>query len=117
VRDRWGVETSYLDAEGRARDVGDDTIEAIHAVIGDPVSPRRPMIVRADDRAAAPAGCLVLDDACAEPERPNIPGADADRANWSLALPRALEDLEADPLATRIATALRAAVQEEHHDG
>jgi 4-alpha-glucanotransferase len=51
-----------------------------------------------------------LDDAMAEPERPNMPGADQDRDNWSLALPIPLEDLPDQPLARDVATTLRRAV-------
>jgi len=47
-----------------------------------------------------------LDDAVAEPERPNMPGADGRRPNWSLALPATLEEVETHPLATRIAAEL-----------
>jgi 4-alpha-glucanotransferase len=43
-----------------------------------------------------------LDDAVAEPARPNVPGADRPE-NWCLALPEPLEDLEAGLLARRIA--------------
>ncbi|MCU1344740.1 MAG: 4-alpha-glucanotransferase, partial [Acidimicrobiia bacterium] len=76
----------------------------------------------ADDHAAvlasydllahAPSVLLVatLDDAVAEPERPNIPGADGLRPNWALALPATLEMIESNPLAQHIAGRLNAAV-------
>ena len=56
-----------------------------------------------------------LDDAIGEPERPNIPGADARRPNWSLALPLHLEEIEAHPLAHRVAGVLDASVR-DHAD-
>lgn len=46
-----------------------------------------------------------LDDAVAEPARPNVPGADR-AENWCLALPTPLEDLETGPLARQIAALL-----------
>ncbi|GAA2755180.1 4-alpha-glucanotransferase [Actinopolymorpha rutila] len=62
--------------------------------------------------ARAPATLLTatLDDAVVEPERPNMPGADEDRDNWSLALPATLEDLESHPTGDRIAEILSAGV-------
>jgi 4-alpha-glucanotransferase len=56
----------------------------------------------------APSTLLVatLDDALAEPERPNIPRADGQRPNWSLALPQALEDIEQAKLPRQVATSL-----------
>jgi 4-alpha-glucanotransferase len=46
-----------------------------------------------------------LDDAVAEPARPNVPGADRPE-NWCLALPVPLEDIEGGLLARQIATLL-----------
>ena len=62
--------------------------------------------------AQSPARLLAatLDDATVEPQRPNMPGADGLRPNWSLALGVPLEELEASPLTGEIATALDAAV-------
>jgi 4-alpha-glucanotransferase len=62
--------------------------------------------------ARAPSVLLVatLDDAIAEPERPNIPGADQGRANWSLALPVPLEEIETHAVATRLARLLNDAI-------
>jgi 4-alpha-glucanotransferase len=49
-----------------------------------------------------------LDDALAVEERPNMPGATADRwPNWSLGLPKSQEELEQRGLARQIAHALR----------
>ena len=42
-----------------------------------------------------------LDDAIGAADRPNIPGADGERPNWSLALPEPLEVITQHPLATR----------------
>jgi 4-alpha-glucanotransferase len=53
---------------------------------------------------------VALDDVVVAAERPNIPGADADRANWSLPLPVPLQAVEHDPLARRVADTLSAAV-------
>ncbi len=62
--------------------------------------------------AEAPSVLLAatLDDALAEPERPNMPGTDGLRANWSLALPVPLEDLEDHPLPRQVAGILAEAV-------
>ncbi|MDP9271040.1 MAG: 4-alpha-glucanotransferase [Chloroflexota bacterium] len=59
---------------------------------------------------AASPSCLVaatLEDASLVTERPNVPGTDRQqRANWSLALPRPLEELERDPFVAELAAAL-----------
>jgi len=59
--------------------------------------------------AASPA-CLVaatLEDAALVAERPNVPGTDRDqRANWSLALPRPIEELEGDPFVAELTAVL-----------
>ena len=59
--------------------------------------------------ASAPSMIVVatLDDALCVPDRPNVPGTTTERPNWSLALPRTLEDLAADPIAVNVADALR----------
>ncbi|HVU51067.1 MAG TPA: 4-alpha-glucanotransferase [Polyangia bacterium] len=58
--------------------------------------------------AEAPSRVLLatLDDALAVPERPNMPGTVTEWPNWSLALPRTLEELEEAPLPRRLAAAL-----------
>jgi 4-alpha-glucanotransferase len=49
-----------------------------------------------------------LDDALAVEERPNMPGTAGDGwPNWSLALPKSLEELERSNLALAIARALQ----------
>jgi 4-alpha-glucanotransferase len=54
--------------------------------------------------------CLIatatLEDALAVRERPNVPGTVDQWPNWSLALPRPLEELQRAPLAARVAAAL-----------
>jgi 4-alpha-glucanotransferase len=60
--------------------------------------------------ATAPSMLLAatLEDALGVVERPNVPGTTpGHHANWSLALPRTLEELEADALTRHIATLLR----------
>ena len=47
-----------------------------------------------------------LDDALCVEERPNVPGTTDERPNWSLALPKALEDIEVDPAVAAVAAAL-----------
>jgi 4-alpha-glucanotransferase len=55
----------------------------------------------------APSRLLVatLDDASLAKRRPNLPGV-VERANWSIPLPRTLEQLRRDPLPRKIAAAL-----------
>jgi 4-alpha-glucanotransferase len=57
--------------------------------------------------ARAPSRLVVatLDDACLAQRRPNMPG-DTARPNWSIPLPRTLEQLRRDELPRRIAAAL-----------
>jgi 4-alpha-glucanotransferase len=58
--------------------------------------------------ATAPSTLVsaTLDDACSTLERPNQPGTLDEWPNWCLALPRSLEELEADPRPRRIAEIL-----------
>ncbi|HZU73629.1 MAG TPA: 4-alpha-glucanotransferase [Acidimicrobiales bacterium] len=66
--------------------------------------------VRAAYRLLAQAPSAValatLEDAAAMPERPNLPGTVDDRPNWSLALPRPLEELVSSPLADDLGRSL-----------
>ena len=60
--------------------------------------------------AASPSMLVVasLEDAAEVVERPNMPGTTGERwPNWSLALPRSLEEVLASPLAERLAAILR----------
>ena len=54
--------------------------------------------------------CATLDDAAVVERRPNIPGADPNRANWRLALPIPLDDLMESDVALGIADILDRAV-------
>jgi 4-alpha-glucanotransferase len=68
--------------------------------------------------ARAPAMFLAatLDDAVAETDRPNIPGTDDLRRNWSLALPVRLDEIESHPLAAKLASVLGAATRDAPAD-
>ena len=57
-------------------------------------------------RAPSLLSVASLDDALGETERPNMPGADGLRPNWSLALPATLEQLRRRPLAGLVARCL-----------
>jgi 4-alpha-glucanotransferase len=48
-----------------------------------------------------------LDDALLVEERPNIPGTTDERPNWSLALPRTIEEIEDDVTVARVAQAIK----------
>ena len=69
--------------------------------------PSRRWSGRTELLARAPSMLLsaTLDDALGEVRRPNMPGA-ADRPNWSLPLPVAVEDLPAHPLVQKVARTL-----------
>lgn len=60
-------------------------------------------VARAPSRLVA----VTLEDAVGETERPNVPGADGRRPNWSLALRAPLETLEAERLPHALAAVLR----------
>jgi 4-alpha-glucanotransferase len=64
--------------------------------------------------ARAPSALLsaTLEDAVAEPRRPNMPGA-GERPNWSLPLPVLVEDLPAHPLLEKVAGTLAAGIAPE----
>ncbi len=68
-----------------------DAVLAAHRLLG-----RTPCLLR----------CATLDDALAVAARPNVPGADDRRPNWSLPLPEPVEALERSDLAAAIARAL-----------
>jgi 4-alpha-glucanotransferase len=59
--------------------------------------------------AAAPSRVLLatLDDALAVAERPNMPGTVTEWPNWSLPLPKMIEEIEEADLPRRLAAALR----------
>jgi 4-alpha-glucanotransferase len=88
IRDRLKAATQSSDNAA----VG-EVIERTHRLLADAPS----MIVSA-----------TLDDAAAVEERPNMPGTAGDGwPNWSLALPKSLEEIERAELALTIAQALR----------
>jgi 4-alpha-glucanotransferase len=106
------------------RELGLDPNEESTAAIRDRLA-REAGLEADDDAEAAVTGAYrllgsarsmllaaTLDDALAEPQRPNIPGADDGRPNWRLALPVPLGQLQKAPLAHKIAVSLRAAVQD-----
>ena len=81
------------------------------AAAAPPDADARAAILAAHARLASSPSLLVaatLEDALAVEERPNLPGTTADQApNWSIALPRSLEEIEEDPFVRRLASALR----------
>ncbi len=72
---------------------------------GDPVPVVIERAYAALGRAPSRLVVATLDDATLAVRRPNLPG-DLDRPNWSIPLPRTLEQLRRDPLPRRIAAAL-----------
>lgn len=78
-----------------------DARQRLTAVAGvDPSAPTGDAVV-AVYRALADAPSMILtatlDDALGVKERPNIPGTGPERANWSLALPYLLDEIERHP--------------------
>ena len=69
-------------------------VEAVHGLLG---------------RAPCTLLAATLDDAVAEPCRPNMPGV-VERPNWTLSLPVPVEDLPHHPTATSVAAILHEAV-------
>ncbi len=106
---------SDLDAQ---RDLGLDPNDTATKAIADRLSAMGELsddagvedAVRAAHRLLASAPGLLLsatlDDAVAEPARPNMPGTTERPENWSLALSMPLEDLEAASLPRQIAALL-----------
>lgn len=74
-----------------------------------PDADRTQVILRTHDLLATARSMLItatLEDALGVEERPNLPGAGADHANWCRALPKPLEEIEADPLPLAIGRTL-----------
>lgn len=69
-----------------------DVVVAVHQALG---------------RAPSRVLLATLDDALGVPEQPNMPGTTSSWPNWSLALPKPLEEIQDDPLPRQIAVALR----------
>jgi 4-alpha-glucanotransferase len=68
--------------------------------------------------ARAPAVLLsaIFDDAVTATERPNIPGTDGRRPNWSLALSATIDEIETHPLAIHLAAVLDDATHDAQDD-
>jgi 4-alpha-glucanotransferase len=68
-------------------------------------------VVAATYRRLADAPSLILaaalDDALCVEERPNLPGTTTEWPNWSLALPKPVEEIVADPRVAAVADAVR----------
>ena len=58
-------------------------------------------------RAPSAVVGVTMEDALAVSQRPNMPGTDSERPNWSLALPLPLDEALADPLVNAVAATLR----------
>jgi len=75
----------------------------------------------ATHRALADAPSVVvagtLDDALEVKERPNMPGTVDEWPNWSLALPKPLDEIEDDPIVLAVAAALEAGRRRSVGDG
>jgi 4-alpha-glucanotransferase len=78
-------------------------------------TPEEVVVALHEQLAATPSLVLLatLDDAVANPDRPNMPGTTDEWPNWRLPLPVSLEQLEEHPLAHRVAEVLRRAVHPE----
>jgi 4-alpha-glucanotransferase len=73
-------------------------------------APVEDVVVGTYGRLARAPSALVgvtMEDALAVSQRPNMPGTDSERPNWSLALPLPLDDALADPLVNAVAASLR----------
>ncbi|MEO6121477.1 MAG: 4-alpha-glucanotransferase [Acidimicrobiales bacterium] len=72
----------------------DEVVVAVHRLLGE---------------APSAVVAATLDDALGVVERPNMPGVPTDRrANWCLALPATLEEIETDPTVSAVVAALLA---------
>jgi 4-alpha-glucanotransferase len=89
-------------AEIRRRLAEEADLEPVRSGAEDAVRGAYALLARAPSRLLGAA----LDDAAAETRRPNIPGADGARPNWSLALPLPIDELTDRPLARDIAGVL-----------
>jgi 4-alpha-glucanotransferase len=96
----------------RPNEAGTEALrERVQGWIGLPEGAEPEMVVEALyarlGRASSQIVLATVDDALAVPRRPNVPGTSHERPNWSIPLPKRLEELESDPLARRIADLLR----------
>ena len=76
-------------------------------------TPLTDVIIRAHEALAkAPSAVVIagMEDALAVEQRPNLPGTLCDRrANWSMPLPKSLEEIQKDSFVDRFAAAIKAA--------
>ena len=82
-------------------------LQAMTAVAPD--ADRTEVVLRTHDLLATARSMLItatLEDALGVEERPNLPGASSDHANWCRPLPKLLEEIEADPLPLAIGRTL-----------
>ena len=73
-------------------------------------TPVEEVVVRTYGRLAGEPSMVVtatLDDVLLATERPNVPGTTTERPNWSVPLPKPLEEIERDPLVAEVARRLR----------
>jgi 4-alpha-glucanotransferase len=73
-----------------------------HAPIDEVIARTHELLAKAPSRIVTAA----LDDALAVEERPNLPATVDEWPNWSIALPRSLEEITQEPLVRRIGDAL-----------
>ena len=88
-----------------------ESLDQITSVAGvKPGAPLDEVIVRTHEAlATAPSRVVTaqLDDAIGVEERPNMPATTGDMwPNWSMALPKTLEQIKSDPLVRRVASTL-----------
>lgn len=106
-----GADLRELESEGRAvnRDAELGVRRRLRRLAGAAESDPASLVVERAYQAlgTAPSRLVIatLDDAALAERRPNLPGT-LDRPNWSIPLPRSLEQLRDDPLPRRIASAL-----------
>jgi 4-alpha-glucanotransferase len=102
---------------GRAGDGSDEALFRARITQATGLADDAPVdeVVVETHRALAEAPSLVvtatLDDAVAAVDRPNLPGTIDEWPNWRIPLPRTLEQLVADSLPRKVASALDAGVR------
>ena len=114
IRGLWtGADIAHQKAIGLTPNEGGlaEMRDRLAAMTGVDAGAPVPAIVEATHRLLAEAPCAVvtatLDDALLVEERPNMPGTLVP-ANWSLALPKPLEEIERDPVALDVARSFAA---------
>jgi 4-alpha-glucanotransferase len=106
-----GADLREMESGGRAvnREAELGLQRRLRRLTGSAEGASAPLVVERAYQAlgTAPSRLIVatLDDAALAERRPNLPGS-VDRPNWSIPLPRTLEQLREDPLPRRIAAAL-----------